>query len=81
MRRRECERCGEVTYWSDLEDEPAPCCYAPTEPVEYSEPDYDPEEERRLDYLVSPDAQFQARMRKKNREYWKNRKAGDHGTE
>ena len=40
MNRRECQRCGLVTYWSGLEDEPAPCCWSePLFPLPAADPE------------------------------------------
>ena len=37
MRKRECQRCGQVTYWCALDGEPAPCCYAPRKRIEHED--------------------------------------------
>jgi len=50
MKRRTCPRCGNTEYWSYLDDEPAPCCFAPDPPpIEHEEPDFDHETEQELD--------------------------------
>lgn len=66
MRHKDCTRCGARVYWAALEDEPAPCCYAPDEPpVEHEEPDYDYEDEAEFARYMSPVNQIARALRRR----------------